>query len=181
MAFDASMDIAMKGMWELAKDVLAVSYDDLVSTSRTPTLITYSEKAKFIDPELISDLHFEYVYGTNLQAALRAAQQVLGGLDEKGRVLVIGYAEPSAHCVDTDNVYFNSPPIPETTRLTMAEASNCANAGIRVDILLLSGDSPLENLGVQITSESGGVCEHLTTELPIKQQVSRFLTGIGLV
>ncbi len=172
----------MKDIWELAKGVLALSHDALASTSRTPTVITYSEKANFIDPELIPDLQYEYVYGTNLQAALQAAQQVLGGLDEKGRILVIGYAEPSAHSDDADNnVFFMYPSAPETARLTMVEARNCATACIRVDVLLLSGDAPLKRLGVQIASESGGVCEHLTTEMPTEQQVSRFLATIGLV
>jgi uncharacterized protein with von Willebrand factor type A (vWA) domain len=181
LAFDASMDLAMKDMWELAKSVLLLSYEALLTATRTPTVIAYSEKARFIDPIDISEMHFEYVYGTNLQAALRTAQQVLNGLDEKGRILVIGYAEPSAHSSDSDNVFFMYPPIPETAGLTMEEAGNCARTGIRVDVLLLSVDAPLRNLGDQIAAESGGVCKWLTTEMPIERQLLSFLADISLV
>jgi uncharacterized protein with von Willebrand factor type A (vWA) domain len=181
LAFDASMDLAMKDTCELAKGVLVLSYQALLTGSRTPTVITYSEKARFIDPSDISEMHYEYVYGTNLQAALRTAQQVRNGLDEKGRILVIGYAEPSAHSNDSDNVFFMYPPIPETARLTMEEARNCARVGIRVGVLLLSADSPLRNLGVQVATESGGVCKCLTTEMPIERQMLSFLADISRV
>jgi uncharacterized protein with von Willebrand factor type A (vWA) domain len=181
LAFDASMDLVMKDMWELAKGVLTLSYDALLTGIRTPTVITYSEKARFIDPNDISDMHYEYVYGTNLQAALRTAQQVLNGLDEKGRILVIGYAEPSAHSNNSDDVFFMYPPIPKTARLTMEEARNCARAGIRVDVLLLSADSPLHSLGIQIAAEGRGVCKSLTTEMPIDRQLLSFFTDVGLM
>lgn len=175
------MEIVMKDMWEPAKAVLVRSYEALLTASRTPTVITYSEKARLIDPDHISEMHYEYVYGTNLQDALRTAQQVLNGLDEKGRILVIGYAEPSAHSNESDNVFFMYPPIPETASLTMDEARNCARAGIRMDVLLLSADSPLQNLGVHIAAGSGGVCRSLTNDMPIEQQLLSFLANISLV
>jgi uncharacterized protein with von Willebrand factor type A (vWA) domain len=56
------------------------------------------------------------------------------------QVIMVTDGEPTAH-LEGDEAFFSWPPVPETIRLTLAEAVRLSRAGVRLNVFMLE-DSP---------------------------------------
>jgi uncharacterized protein with von Willebrand factor type A (vWA) domain len=143
------------------------------------------ETAQILDPAFLSELELDYIFGTNVQHALQVARDALDGERGRKRVLLVAEVDPSAHCATDDYVQFTYPPTEETRRITLNEAHNCAIhncaiAGIRIDILLLTPTSPFGEFAKSIASECGGSVTLLSRPRPMRNEIQGFMSSIGM-
>jgi uncharacterized protein with von Willebrand factor type A (vWA) domain len=176
VAMDMSLDLLMRDTWILCKEVVASALGLIGQAAGSPPkLIGYSETARLVDPATLAELNVEYVYGTNVQDALRLARSQC-----PQRVLFVADSEPSAHLQDSGDPLFTFPPIAETAERILDEAQLCRSEGIRLDFLLLSPASEFRTLASELAMLSGGGIELLSsTGLPAKE-VRDFLTLVNL-
>ncbi len=176
VAMDMSLDLLMRDTWTLCKEVAASALQFIGQTAGSPPkLIGYSETARVVDPVALAELNVEYVYGTNVQDALRLARSQCSQ-----RVLFVADSEPSAHLQDGGGPFFMFPPIAETAERTLDEAQLCRSEGIRLDFLLLRPESEFRALASELAAVSGGGVELLSNTSRPAQEVRDFLTLVNL-
>ena len=174
VAMDMSLDLLMRDTWTLCKEAAASTLQLIDQTAVSPPkLIGYSETARLVDPAALAELNVEYVYGTNVQDALRLSRSQC-----PGRVLFVADSEPSAHLQDGGGPFFMFPPIAETAERTLEEAQLCRSEGIRLDFLLLGPASAFRTLASELAAVSGGGVGLLSNTRPPAQEVG---TAEGLV
>jgi uncharacterized protein with von Willebrand factor type A (vWA) domain len=104
-------------------------------------LIGFSDFARRMEPQDLTAAGWERVYGTNMQHAFNLAGRLLAQHPRATRqVIMVTDGEPTAHLVG-EHVEFQWPPVPETIRLTLAEAVRLARAGVTLNVFMLE-DSP---------------------------------------
>jgi uncharacterized protein with von Willebrand factor type A (vWA) domain len=104
-------------------------------------LIGFSDYARQMQPRELAATGWERVYGTNMHHAFNLAGRLLSQHPRATRqVIMVTDGEPTAH-LEGDRARFNWPPIPKTIRLTLAEASKLARAGVTLNVFMLE-DSP---------------------------------------
>jgi uncharacterized protein with von Willebrand factor type A (vWA) domain len=104
-------------------------------------LIGFSDYARQMQPKELAATGWERVYGTNMHHAFNLAGRLLSQHSRATRqVIMVTDGEPTAH-LEGDRARFNWPPIPKTIRLTLAEASKLARAGVTLNVFMLE-DSP---------------------------------------
>ena len=104
-------------------------------------LIGFSDYARQMQPRELAATGWERVYGTNMHHAFNLAGRLLSQHPRATRqVIMVTDGEPTAH-LEGDHAKFNWPPIPKTIRLTLAEASKLARAGVTLNVFMLE-DSP---------------------------------------
>jgi uncharacterized protein with von Willebrand factor type A (vWA) domain len=104
-------------------------------------LIGFSDYARQMQPRELAAAGWERVYGTNMHHAFNLAGRLLSQHPRATRqVIMVTDGEPTAH-LEGDHAKFNWPPIPKTIRLTLAEASKLARAGVTLNVFMLE-DSP---------------------------------------
>jgi uncharacterized protein with von Willebrand factor type A (vWA) domain len=176
VAMDMSLDLLLRDTWTLCKEVVASALQLIGDTAgSSPKLIGYSETARLVDPAALSELNVEYVYGTNVQDALRLARSQC-----PQRVVFVADSEPSAHLQDSGDSFFMFPPIAETAERTLDEAQLCHSEGIRLDFLLLSPASEFRTLASDLAALSGGGVELLSNTSRPAEEVRDFLTLVNL-
>ncbi|MGA9160464.1 MAG: hypothetical protein WB297_06320 [Actinomycetota bacterium] len=104
-------------------------------------LIGFSDYARQMQPRELAAAGWERVYGTNMHHAFNLAGRLLSQHPRATRqVIMVTDGEPTAH-LEGDRARFSWPPIPKTIRLTLAEASKLARAGVTLNVFMLE-DSP---------------------------------------
>jgi uncharacterized protein with von Willebrand factor type A (vWA) domain len=166
----------MRDTWILCKEVVASAIGLIGKAAGSPPkLIGYNQTACLVDPAALAELNVEYVYGTNVQDALRLARSQC-----PQRVLFVADTEPSAHLQDSGDPLFRFPPIAETAERTLDEAQLCRSEGIRLDFLLLNSESDFRPLATELANLSGGGVELLSNTSPPGKEVRDFLTLVNL-
>jgi Ca-activated chloride channel homolog len=104
---------------------------------------------------------------TNIHAGLRLARSVLSRQPAVNKqIIVITDGEPTAH-LEGREVVLIYPPAEKTAKYTLAEAKNCANAGIRVSSFALIEDYfylGLVNFVEEMARVSRGVAAYCSTD-----------------
>jgi uncharacterized protein with von Willebrand factor type A (vWA) domain len=104
---------------------------------------------------------------TNIHAGLRLARSVLSRQPAANKqIIVITDGEPTAH-IEGREVVLIYPPAEKTARHTLAEARNCATAGIRVSSFALIEDYfylGLVNFVEEMARVSRGVAAYCSTD-----------------
>jgi len=104
-------------------------------------LIGFSDYARQMQPRDLAASGWERVYGTNMHHAFNLAGRLLAEHPNATRqVIMVTDGEPTAH-LEGDRARFSWPPIPKTIRLTLAEATRLAKAGVTLNVFMLE-DSP---------------------------------------
>lgn len=104
-------------------------------------LIGFSDYARRMQPRDLAASGWERVYGTNMHHAFNLAGRLLSEHPNATRqVIMVTDGEPTAH-LEGDRAHFSWPPIPKTIRLTLAEATRLAKAGVTLNVFMLE-DSP---------------------------------------
>jgi uncharacterized protein with von Willebrand factor type A (vWA) domain len=70
-------------------------------------------------------------------------------------VIMVTDGEPTAH-LEGDEAYFNWPPLPETVRLTLAEAMRLSKAGVRLNVFMLEESEGLVGFMERLARVAGG-------------------------
>jgi uncharacterized protein with von Willebrand factor type A (vWA) domain len=104
-------------------------------------LIGFSDYARRMTPQDLAAPGWERVYGTNMQHAFNLAGRLLAEHPRATRqVIMVTDGEPTAH-LEGEHAFFSWPPVPETIRLTLAEAVRLARADVTLNVFMLE-DSP---------------------------------------
>jgi uncharacterized protein with von Willebrand factor type A (vWA) domain len=143
LLLDLSFSMPLRGHFVHAKK-MALALHALIE-SRYPHdtlyLIGFSDYARRMQPQDLTAAGWERVYGTNMQHAFHLAGRLLAEHPRATRqVIMVTDGEPTAHLVG-DEAFFSWPPVPETIRLTLAEAVRLSRAGVRLNVFMLE-DSP---------------------------------------
>jgi uncharacterized protein with von Willebrand factor type A (vWA) domain len=179
LAVDCSLRLPIEDQWGRVKE-LATTMVALLEGHRDTKLITYAEVARVITAEELASLSWDFVYGTNLQQALRLGRDLLDEGDDPKRLIVITDAEPTAHCLPGGEVFFNYPPVYETTAATLEEAEKCSRSEVRVDFLLVRPDSPVRQVAERVAATCHGLVGICVGEASTLTGVEGFLGSIGL-
>jgi len=145
LLLDMSRSMPLRGHWEHARR-MAFALHSLV-TSQFPEdrlhIIGFSDYARALTPNDLTDLEFEPVYGTNYEHAFRLAGRLLAKERATNRqILLVTDGEPTAHLVG-DQVFFAWPPERETIEKTMTEAARLAKGGVTMNIFMLEDEPRL--------------------------------------
>jgi uncharacterized protein with von Willebrand factor type A (vWA) domain len=145
LLLDLSFSMPLRGHFIHAKK-MALALHALIE-GRYPHdrlyLIGFSDYARQLKPEDLTAPGFERVYGTNMQHAFLLAGRLLAQHPRASRqVIMVTDGEPTAH-LEGDQAFFSWPPVPETIRLTMAEALRLSKSGVRLNIFMLEDSEGL--------------------------------------
>jgi uncharacterized protein with von Willebrand factor type A (vWA) domain len=165
VVFESGIGVATYGYWPASRDAAhEVCSAVRRATGVSPTAFAYAEHARRVESDDILGYEFDFVYGSNLQAGLRAAARTLEDAKGARRIVVVAYSQPSSHYQADGDVFWGYPPVQETTDATLEEGFSCARASIRVDFVLLSPESQFDNLASRLARATGGTVTALTSE-----------------
>jgi uncharacterized protein with von Willebrand factor type A (vWA) domain len=139
LLLDLSFSMPLRGHFVHAKK-MALALHALIE-GRYPHdklyMIGFSDYARRMVPQDLTAAGWERVYGTNMQHAFMLAGRLLAQHPRAARqVIMVTDGEPTAHLVG-DRALFEWPPIPETIRLTLAEALKLSKAGVTLNVFML--------------------------------------------
>jgi uncharacterized protein with von Willebrand factor type A (vWA) domain len=139
LLLDLSFSMPLRGHFVHAKK-MALALHALIEgryPHDTLYLIGFSDYARRLQPEDLAAPGFERVYGTNMQHAFLLAGRLLAEHPRAARqVIMVTDGEPTAH-LEGDRAFFSWPPVPETIRLTLAEALRLSKAGVTLNVFML--------------------------------------------
>ena len=158
LLLDLSFSMPLRGHFIHAKK-MALALHALIE-GRYPHdrlyLIGFSDYARQLRPEDLTAPGFERVYGTNMQHAFLLAGRLLAQHPRASRqVIMVTDGEPTAH-LEGEQAFFSWPPVPETIRLTMAEALRLSKAGVRLNIFMLEESEGLANFMQRLARLTSG-------------------------
>jgi uncharacterized protein with von Willebrand factor type A (vWA) domain len=143
LLLDLSFSMPLRGHFVHAKR-MALALHALIEgryPHDTLYLIGFSDLARQMQPQDLTAAGWERVYGTNMQHAFNLAGRLLAQHPRATRqVIMVTDGEPTAHLVG-ERAEFQWPPVPETIRLTLAEAVRLARSGVTLNVFMLE-DSP---------------------------------------
>jgi uncharacterized protein with von Willebrand factor type A (vWA) domain len=143
LLLDLSFSMPLRGHFVHAKR-MALALHALIEgryPHDTLYLIGFSDYARRMEPQDLTAAGWERVYGTNMQHAFNLAGRLLAQHPRATRqVIMVTDGEPTAHLVG-EYAEFSWPPVPETIRLTLAEAVRLARSGVTLNVFMLE-DSP---------------------------------------
>jgi uncharacterized protein with von Willebrand factor type A (vWA) domain len=145
LLLDMSRSMPLRGHWEHARR-MAFALHALVA-GKFPEdrlhIVGFSDYARVLQPNDLTALEWEPVYGTNYEHAFRLAGRLLARESAANRqVLVVTDGEPTAH-LEGDQVYFAWPPERVTIEKTMTEAARLAKGGVTMNIFMLEQEPRL--------------------------------------
>lgn len=139
LLLDLSFSMPLRGHFVHAKK-MALALHALIEgryPHDTLYLVGFSDYARQLQPQDLTEPGFERVYGTNMQHAFMLAGRLLAQHPRATRqVIMVTDGEPTAH-LEGDQAFFSWPPVRETIELTLAEAMRLARAGVRLNIFML--------------------------------------------
>jgi uncharacterized protein with von Willebrand factor type A (vWA) domain len=143
LLLDLSFSMPLRGHFVHAKR-MALALHALIE-GRYPHdrlyMIGFSDYARRMEPQDLTAAGWERVYGTNMQHAFNLAGRLLSKHPRSTRqVIMVTDGEPTAH-LEGQHAQFSWPPVPETIRLTLAEAMKLAKSGVTLNVFMLE-DSP---------------------------------------
>jgi uncharacterized protein with von Willebrand factor type A (vWA) domain len=143
LLLDLSFSMPLRGHFVHAKR-MALALHALIE-GRYPHdrlyMIGFSDFARPMEPRDLTAAGWERVYGTNMHHAFMIAGRLLAQHPRATRqIIMVTDGEPTAH-LEGDEAAFSWPPVPETIRLTLAEAMKLAKAGVSLNVFMLE-DSP---------------------------------------
>ena len=143
LLLDLSFSMPLRGHFVHAKR-MALALHALIE-GRYPHdrlyMIGFSDYARRMEPQDLTAAGWERVYGTNMQHAFNLAGRLLSQHPRSTRqVIMVTDGEPTAH-LEGEHAQFSWPPVPETIRLTLAEAMRLAKNGVTLNVFMLE-DSP---------------------------------------
>ncbi|MFL5766383.1 MAG: vWA domain-containing protein [Actinomycetota bacterium] len=143
LLLDLSFSMPLRGHFVHAKR-MALALHALIEgryPNDTLYLIGFSDYARQMQPQDLTAAGWERVYGTNMQHAFNLAGRLLSQHPRATRqIIMVTDGEPTAHLVG-EYAEFSWPPVPETIRLTLAEAVRLARSGVTLNVFMLE-DSP---------------------------------------
>src|SRR5213078_2526556 len=145
LLLDLSFSMPLRGHFVHAKR-MALALHALID-GRYPYdklyLIGFSDYARKMEPKDLTAAGWERVYGTNMQHAFNLAGRLLAQHPRATRqVIMVTDGEPTAHLVG-EYAEFSAPPVPETIRLTLAEALGIARSGVTLNVFMLDNSPGL--------------------------------------
>jgi len=139
LLLDLSFSMPLRGHFIHAKR-MALALHALIEgryPHDTLYLIGFSDYARRLQPEDLTEPGFERVYGTNMQHAFMLANRLLAQHPRATRqAIMVTDGEPTAH-LEGEQAFFSWPPVPETIELTLTEAMRLARAGVQLNIFML--------------------------------------------
>ncbi len=137
VTLDCSWEMHLEYIFDSMKEALLI-FDDFLRTYFQRDflhVVGFSAYARTIEREQLPDLRWDdNVLGTNMQAALRLAQQLLYPYTtDRREIIVLTGGEPTAH-LEQGRSHFAYPPTPKTVRETLRAARDCSDAGIDVSL-----------------------------------------------
>ena len=145
LLLDLSFSMPLRGHFVHAKK-MALALQALIEgryPHDTLYLIGFSDYARRLQPEDLAAPGFERVYGTNMQHAFLLAGRLLAQHPRAARqVIMVTDGEPTAH-LEGDQAFFSWPPVPETIRLTLAEAVRLSKSGVTLNVFMLEESNGL--------------------------------------
>jgi uncharacterized protein with von Willebrand factor type A (vWA) domain len=158
LMLDLSMSMPMRDNFLPAKKV-AMALHHLIS-SQFPRdylgLVGFSETARIVTPEQLPEVSWDFVYGTNMHHGFMLARQLLSKQTGNKQIIMITDGEPTAHLLNSGEVYFNYPPVRETVEATLREVLRCTKEGIRINTFVLDVTSALRAFIEQMTQINRG-------------------------
>jgi uncharacterized protein with von Willebrand factor type A (vWA) domain len=143
LLLDLSFSMPLRGHFVPAKR-MALALHALIEgryPHDTLYLIGFSDYARPMQPEDLTAMGWERVYGTNMHHAFNLAGRLLSQHPRATRqVIMVTDGEPTAH-LEGEEVFFSWPPVPETVQLTLREAMRLARTGVTINVFMLE-DSP---------------------------------------
>jgi uncharacterized protein with von Willebrand factor type A (vWA) domain len=158
LLLDLSFSMPLRGHWVHAKK-MALALHALIEgryPHDTLYMIGFSDYARRMEPEDLTAAGWERTYGTNMQHAFLLAGRLLSQHPRAVRqVIMVTDGEPTAH-LEGDEAFFNWPPLPETVRLTLAEAMRLAKSGVRLNVFMLEESEGLVRFMERLARVAGG-------------------------
>lgn len=144
LCVDLSFSMVLGDRWApMKRTALALAH--LIGTrfrSDALQIIGFDRTARVMSIDELATAEPDWVKGTNLQHALMLASRHLRRHpNAEPVVLVVTDGEPTAHLEPDGAAVFDYPPLPQTIRVTVAEADAVARLGATVNIFRL-GDDP---------------------------------------
>jgi uncharacterized protein with von Willebrand factor type A (vWA) domain len=145
LLLDLSFSMPLRGHFVHAKR-MALALHALIE-GRYPHdrlyMIGFSDYARRMEPQDLTAGGWERVYGTNMQHAFNLAGRLLSQHPRSTRqVIMVTDGEPTAH-LEGEHARFSWPPVPETIRLTLAEAMKLAKSGVTLNVFMLENSPGL--------------------------------------
>jgi uncharacterized protein with von Willebrand factor type A (vWA) domain len=139
LLLDLSFSMPLRGHWVPAKR-MALALHALIQgryPNDTLYLIGFSDFARRMEPEDLTEAGWERVYGTNMQHAFNLAGRLLAKHPRATKqVIMVTDGEPTAHLED-GAARFSWPPVPETIHRTLQEAMRLAKNGVTLNVFML--------------------------------------------
>jgi uncharacterized protein with von Willebrand factor type A (vWA) domain len=165
VALDVSLSMPMHDYWVAAhQDAVALvkKLQDPESSDQLRAVIAFSELARSIEIADLASLSWDYMYGSNIAAALHLALAELDG--EPGRVVIISDMEATAHITDDGSAFFSYPPAPETAERTIQALDDCLSARTQLEVRQYrsesrEGESSVNALIREVIRRGGHVTE----------------------
>jgi uncharacterized protein with von Willebrand factor type A (vWA) domain len=158
LMLDLSMSMPMRDNFLPAKKV-AMALHHLIS-SQFPRdylgLVGFSETARIVTPQQLPEVSWDFVYGTNMHHGFMLARQLLAKQSGNKQIIMITDGEPTAHLLNSGEVYFNYPPVRETVEATLREVLRCTKEGIRINTFVLDVTTALRAFIEQMTQINRG-------------------------
>lgn len=158
LLLDLSLSMPLRDNFLPAKK-MAMALHSLIS-SRFPRdylgIVGFSEVARELSARTLPQATWDYVYGTNIEHALRLARKMLSTKDGFKQILLVTDGEPTAHILEDGEVFFSYPPARETLHATLAEVKKCTKAGLVINSFVLDVNDQLRGFIDRLTDINRG-------------------------
>jgi uncharacterized protein with von Willebrand factor type A (vWA) domain len=166
LAIDLSLSMPMRDNFLSAKKV-AVALQALIA-SQYPRdylgLVGFSATAREIKPEELVEVSWDFAYGTNFQHALLLGRKMLASKSGSKQIIVITDGEPTAHILDSGEVFFHYPAMPETLDATLREVVRCTRDRIVINSFVLDQTGGLRSFIQKMTQLNKGRAFYTTPD-----------------
>lgn len=155
---DLSLSMPMRDNFLAAKKV-AMALHSLISTWYRGDylgIVGFSEVAREISPSELPEVSWDFVYGTNMQHGFMLARRMLSRQRATRQIIMITDGEPTAHILDSGEVFFNYPPVRQTVDATLTEVLRCTKEGITINTFMLDATPYLQHFVEQMTKLNKG-------------------------
>ena len=158
LLLDLSMSMPMRDNFLPAKKV-AMALHHLIS-SQFPRdylgVVGFGETARELQPESITEVSWDFAYGTNMHHAFTLARRMLARQSGTKQIIMITDGEPTAHIMPSGEIFFNYPPVHETVEATLREVTRCTKEQISINTFMLDADNGLRRFIEQLTKINKG-------------------------
>lgn len=158
LCLDLSLSMPLRDNFLAAKKV-AVALSTLISTAYPKdylAIVGFSEVAHVIKPMDLPSVSWDYVYGTNMEDALRQSRTLLRRRSGRKQIILVTDGEPTAHILENGEPFFSYPPARETILATLSEVNRCTKAGITINSFVLDATDYLVDFMNQVAKINRG-------------------------